>query len=94
MKNEKSKKLLYIVGALVCAAAFIEVGGFLINFSNGRIFTNVLFSLLAVILACAVSFLGKSAFYKETAKWTSRRWAKEMITPIFLTIALIIYIKF
>lgn len=94
MTNDKKKKTLYIIGALICAAAFIEVGGFLINFSDGRIFVNVLFSFLAVILACAVSFLGKSAFYKETAKWTKRRWLKEMIAPIFLTIALIIYNKF
>ncbi len=89
----KEKKLWYIVGALVCGAAFVGTGGFLIDFSNGRILINVLFSFLAVILACAASFLGKSVIYKETAQWTARRWAKEMVLPIVLTIAMILYIK-
>ena len=94
MTNDKKKKILYIIGAIVCGIAFVGLGGLVIDFENGRIAVNVLLSFLAIILACAVSFLGKSAFYKETAQWPSRRWAKEMITPIFLTIALIIYIKF
>ena len=93
MTNEKKKKILYIIGAIFCGAAFVGVGGFLIDFSNGHIVVNVLFSLLAVILACAISFFGKSALYKETATWTYRRWAKEMVAPVFLTIALIIFIK-
>lgn len=93
MTNEKKKKFLYIIGAVLCGFAFIGTGGFLIDFSNGVTVVNVLFSLLTVILACAVSFFGKSALYKETAQWSTRRWAKEMITPAILTIALILYIK-
>lgn len=93
MRNEKKKKLLYILGAVLCAAGFIGTGGFLIDFSNGHLVVNVLFSLLAVILACATSYLGKSALYKETAQWDIRRWAKEMVLPVVLTIALILYIK-
>lgn len=93
MTKEKKKKLLYILGAIVCGAGFVGTGGFLIDFSNGQLVLNVLFSLLAVILACATSFFGKSALYKETAQWTARRWAKEMVLPIVLTIALILYIK-
>ncbi|MBP8640101.1 MAG: hypothetical protein KBI01_04275 [Oscillospiraceae bacterium] len=93
MQNEKTKKPIYILCALVCGAAFVGVGGFLIDFSNGHLVVNVLFSLLAVILACATSYLGKSALYKETAQWDSRRWAKDMVLPIILTIALILYIK-
>lgn len=93
MPTEKRKKPIYIFCAIVCAAAFVGTGGFLIDFSNGNIVANVLFSLLAVILACATSYLGKSALYKETAQWTMRRWAKDMVLPIILTIALILYIK-
>lgn len=93
MTKDKKKKLLYILGALVCGAGFIGTGGFLIDFSNGQLFINLLFSLLAVILACATTFLGKSGLYKETAQWDKHRWAKEMVLPIVLTVALILYIK-
>ena len=93
MTNEKKKKLLYILGAVLCGAAFIGTGGFLIDFSKGISVVNVLFSLLTVILACAVTFFGKSALYKETAQWDIRRWTKEMVLPVVLTIALILYIK-
>ncbi len=91
LKNEKNKKILYIIGAFVSGAAFVCLGTFAIDFSNGRIAANVLFSFLAIILACAASFLGTSAFHKETAQWDSRRWAKEMILPILLTIGLIFF---
>ena len=93
MTNEKRKKLLYIFGAIFCAAAFVGVGGFLINFSNGHIVLNVLFSLLAVLMACSATFFGKTVLYKETATWSAQLWAKELILPIVLTIAMILFIK-